>query len=736
MSRKRPNAGASKSKSSINPWDSPAPPSASVAPGFDLGKTPLAALALAAFLAPIIGGQLPIEVLQLEPGAASLIGALFSGQTPLLAYGVLTILVVAALAGQVALRRVVQFPFRPVNVALGALTIVILASTLFSDFLWVSIPAAAMWVAYAVAFYAGAAVSGRRRGPTLVLAALVAGCAIVAAIAILEYAGNRPTNPSWRVFATWQNPNALAGILILGIGVSLALAAVADRVGGLLAVLATGLIGFALALTQSKGGYLAAGIAIVGFVVAAVLWVRPLRPELGRFGRVLGGLAVAGLLVVALRLQPAPSASQPQDGFLGRVTQASQTSEQSAGFRQLLWRGTAQLALEAPQGLGPGTYRFYSARPGLTVQTQLSHNSYLQLAAESGILALLALVAFVVLWLREVMRGVRGLTTSQNLLRAGILAGALGVGAHSFIDSDLHYFGIGFALFLAMGVAMPLSADGLAPESMPKGARTFLALSTLGLPLVFFYTGWAEVLRGQVRADMASGRFEEARLKARTAAEMLPGEGEGWYQRALLATSAVEQLDFLNTAARVAPTSRNLRAVARAQAQAGRLEEAIQTLNTVFERDPNNLPALERMLELLSQDGRTDEAVQLAKRIVAIEQTPYFQIRAIPELVPTQTYFARLFLAERENQPRERLTLLVPALDGFAQYRDVTAPRVKMGIMPGETMLDVRRHLATGLRVAEMVGVNAASVGDSELERRARREQRLFEDSLAEMTTD
>ncbi|MFQ3668018.1 MAG: hypothetical protein SNJ61_03910, partial [Fimbriimonadaceae bacterium] len=326
MSRKRPAGGSARPRPSLNPWDAPARSNHRPAPRFDAGKLPLAALALAAFLAPIIGGQLPIEVSQLEPGLTSLIGALFSGQTPLLAYGVLTALVVAALAGQVALRRVVQFPFRPVNLALGALTIVVLASTAFSEFLWISIPAAAMWVAYAVAFYAGSAVSGRRRGPMLVLAALAAGCTVVAAIAILEYAGNRPTNPSWRVFATWQNPNALAAILILGIGVSLALTTVAERLGGLLAVLATGLIGFALALTQSKGGYLAAGIAVFGFALAALLWVRPLRPEIGRIGRAAGGLAVAGLLVLALRLQPAPNATQPQDGFLGRVAQASQTS--------------------------------------------------------------------------------------------------------------------------------------------------------------------------------------------------------------------------------------------------------------------------------------------------------------------------------------------------------------------------------------------------------------------------
>lgn len=733
MRRGRSGAGPGNTKVSVNPWDSAAPASRLRHPALGIRRLPLPASALAAFLVPIVGGQLPIEVLKLEPGAGNLIAALITGQTPLLAYGVLTGLVVLALAGQIAVRRVVQFPFKPINLALGALTTLVLVSILFSDFLWVSIPAAAMWVAYAIAFYAGAAVSGRRWGPTVVLGGLVAGCAVVAAVAILEYAGNRPTNPSWRVFGTWQNPNALAAILILGIGVSMGLSAVADRVGGLMSVLATGVIGFALALTQSKGGFLAAGMAVVAFALAGVWWARPKRGDLGRWGRVGGGLAVAVLLIVALRLQPTPNAAQPQDGFLGRVTQATQTSEQSAGFRQLLWRGTVQLALEAPQGLGPGTYRFYSARPGLTVQTQLSHNSYLQLAAESGVLALLALLAFVVLWLREVMRGVRGLTTHQNLLRAGILAGAVGVGVHSFIDSDLHYFGVGYALFLVMGVAMPLSADGIAPESLQKGTRGLLAAVALGVPLVFLYAGWAEVLRGQVRADMDAGRIEDARSKARRATELLPGEGEGWYQRALLATSASEHLEFLQVAARVAPTSRNIRAVARAQVQAGEIGEALQTLDRVFERDPNNLPALERKLELLDQVGRADEAVVLARRIVAIEETPYFRIRAIPELVPTQTFAARLFLAQREPEPRERIALLLPALDGYAQYRDVTAPRVRMGIMPGESVAEAKRHLAVGLQVAELLAQDARATGDADLEARAVREKGLFRDASVEL---
>src|SRR5204862_536544 len=60
------------------------------------------------------------------------------------------------------------------------------------------------------------------------------------------------------------------------------------------------------------------------------------------------------------------------------ATASADQNEQSSGFRFLLWKGAAKLIKSNPIGYGIGTYRYESARPGYTTETQLAHNTFLQ----------------------------------------------------------------------------------------------------------------------------------------------------------------------------------------------------------------------------------------------------------------------------------------------------------------------------------------------------------------------
>ncbi|HCE01315.1 MAG TPA: hypothetical protein DER07_09765, partial [Armatimonadetes bacterium] len=125
---------------------------------------------------------------------------------------------------------------------------------------------------------------------------------------------------------------------------------------------------------------------------------------------------------------------------------------------------------------------------------------------------------------------------------------------------------------------------------------------------------------------------------------------------------------------------------AREQAASGRQAVAVATLSEALRYDPNNLPTWSLILKLQREAGDLASAERSARKMVAIEQTPYFQIRALPEIVPVETCEARLFLAERSTDPRKAVDWLEAALDLYRRYLETTVPRVEQAAAQGATL--------------------------------------------------
>ena len=68
--------------------------------------------------------------------------------------------------------------------------------------------------------------------------------------------------------------------------------------------------------------------------------------------------------------------------------------------------------------------------------------------------------------------------------------------------------------------------------------------------------------------------------------------------------------------------------------------------------------------------------MEKTRSLIATEASTYFTVRSQPEFIPTQTYFARIFLASHSNSEVDKARLLVDAVKGFASYRDTTVPVV------------------------------------------------------------
>lgn len=620
-----------------------------------------------AFLAPVIGGQVSLEASPLDGGAVQ--GLLGGGELPLGARALIGLFITGGLAWSLVQNRVVQIPRLDIAGVLLLLVALTGFSIVLSAFPYVSTVGWETWVLYATCLFASVAVVGRRAGVRGLIWAVVVGATLSAAKGVAEFGAFRATEPGHRIFADWNNPNALAGILALALPLSLGLLVSGERLEALAAGACGTLMLFALVLTQSKGGILAAGMGLLLALALTVAWKGGKNAT-----RSLVPLVVAGALAFAAT-RPAAGTDA---GGLARLTNAGTTQEQSVGFRQLLWKGTVQLVGERPAGYGAGTYRFESARPGLTEQTFHSHQTYLQTAMETGVLGLVVLLALFALWGRTFFAHARSWPQPQSWLRAGIAGSVVAALADGLFESNLIYVGTGVSLFLVLGAGLQMSNDGSAPEATPKKLRWGVMVACCAaVALLLVHAAVVEYEKADTLTALKEGRPDAARSAAGTAVALAPNDGEAYYVSSYLAATAAERFDALRSAAALQPSTKYLRAAAKAASAKEGSAYTTGALRQALQRDPNNLATLEALYRHMEATGDRAAAIDTAKRLIEVEKSVYFRTRAIPELVPLETYDARLFLADASDDPAEKARLRSEAVQGYAVYFDRTVAFIK-----------------------------------------------------------
>lgn len=637
---------------------------------FDL---PQILLLLAAFLLPIMGGQVVLEAGSLPNGLSASLGTLFGGpDAPTLSHALLALLAGGAFAVLMVTRRVVQVPNNTLGVALVIFCGGVALSTILSAFKSFSMPLGIEWVTYAIAFFAVVGSIGRRKGPVALVACLVAGCTVVALMGFMEYGDWKAIDPTWRIFPLWNNPNALAVMLLIGFVLSLGLVLTQERMGALLAGLSSVLIGVAILLTQSKGVVLLVPFGVLGVVISALMRV-PRVPVKRTLGSLIAVLAFIGLFAFAIQKQAAAATS---GASFSHLATASSTSEQSAGFRTMLWKTSLALIKADPAGSGVGTFRYVSGKPGIATPTVLAHNAYLQLATEGSVLLPAVLLVVVLLWLRLLFRGLATLPVDTRVLLGSVATAVLVVLGHSLIDSDLYYFGVGLAVFMLMGLGLLLSTDSVAPEFLfPAIRRLGGGIACLTLVMLLYF-GYTESLRSEARGAMQAGNRDAALSALDTLHSIAPTDGEAWFMTAQTSSDVESALEPAKKAVRFAPSARNLRFLARLELQSNQLPAALGSVQRALTLDPKGLNNLSLLAEVKQKLGDTDGYRTALEDLVAVEKTPYFQVRSLPELVPTETYEARVSLVELTNDTAKRRALLKEAVEGFKQYQKSTLPNV------------------------------------------------------------
>lgn len=176
---------------------------------------------------------------------------------------------------------------------------------------------------------------------------------------------------------------------------------------------------------------------------------------------------------------------------------ASKTGAAGLTSRVTVWRGAA-LAWKQRLILGWGLGGFERAyklhRPPMETDvgryektTAFAHNEYLQIAVETGLLGLMAWLAFVFVLLKRGVSSVRRDPSRWDI--SAVLACAVSFLAHAMIDFNLHLplLGYLFAFFCAVLAQGPDAQEQECPGNVPRWIRFGLAAALSAWMMVSSY---------------------------------------------------------------------------------------------------------------------------------------------------------------------------------------------------------------------------------------------------------
>lgn len=192
-----------------------------------------------------------------------------------------------------------------------------------------------------------------------------------------NFADNKRVNGPFGIGGT-AGANVLAGYLIIFLPMLFVVFLLAKS-RPWIRLVALGGLGLGVAttfFTYSRQAYV---------LLAALLLGQGMRRNLvvGLF--VLGGLLTYELWAPASVLQRIEMTTQEDDT-------GDEKLEESAGSRFMLWEGGAQMIAEQPWGVGLNQFRRNIGRYAPKVSGKDAHNGYVLMAAEAGVLGLLAMV--------------------------------------------------------------------------------------------------------------------------------------------------------------------------------------------------------------------------------------------------------------------------------------------------------------------------------------------------------
>ena len=243
-----------------------------------------------------------------------------------------------------------------------------------------------------------------------------------------------------RISSSFVHPNDygtfLVVVSVLLLSVLISRSSTIKRKVFLLPVIVISLLN--LYLTDSRGSWLA--------FVGAILVLGALK------GRKVLGVFIIILLVGVILL---PGAAQE------RMLDLFDFEEGTSWERVMLWKGAVNMIKVHPVlGFGINTYsrNFPDYKPVEYPDLRYTHNSYLQMATEIGLVGMLLFIGFLIVTFIYAARGARRMPVGGvKDITMGLLAGAVGFSLSSMVDTHLHSVVMAVFFSLVSGFCYSLS---------------------------------------------------------------------------------------------------------------------------------------------------------------------------------------------------------------------------------------------------------------------------------------
>lgn len=322
-----------------------------------------------------------------------------------------------------------------------------------------------MWTAFFLVFQMIVA-DGRPETVRAILLVLAVSAGIVGLKAILAPGAEQPQQylgigavAEGRPGGSFQDPNILATFEALGLPAAVALALGRHALLRLVGLAGFGLVVAGLALSLSRGGFLAAA----GALLVMLAW-RPFR---------YAGLAA---LVLFLVLQSASG------NLLGEVQQTSVVQGRIQSFsyaaaggdpRFAIWRTTPDMIAAHPFfGIGANQFPDVSLHYGLYTQDlrgsyQHAHNIPLTIAAELGLVGLAALLWVTFALARILLASARRLQGYERGVSIAIAAAFTALVLQGMVDYTVSSNTIAAVTFVLAGCAVVMWRAPGAPQAAP-----------------------------------------------------------------------------------------------------------------------------------------------------------------------------------------------------------------------------------------------------------------------------
>lgn len=620
-----------------------------------------------------------VSALALSPVVGGGFGEMTNGILQILVFG--AVVLHLGLSGDA--RREIAKP--PGLAALGLFAVVFVASVFGSEALYFSLKQLLFMAACFGAYFLAASLCRDARVVAAAVWAIAMSAMMVSVFGIRGYAIGTgggaqfwkallAPGDHWRLFGPFVNPGFFAGYLVVALPVTLGAYLVTRRAA--LAMLAG--LGFvvqviALLLTGTKFG-IVCGVA--GLMVFFVLAAGTGALRRAKFAR---------LLVIAVVLLPLGMVfSKP---VMSRISAAEAGGSQvhSTEFRIYTWQATVDMIRSNPWlGVGPGAYDTAYPRYTIAGPTRYAHQSYLQIAAESGAAALVAFVAVLAAIVWRSLAAMAGPAKSDDtragrasdepvtatiswrdlvpfsarrVIACSLFAALIGSAARSLVDSDWYVLGIALPFWALAGMLVSQSGAVREYRELSKRWRTIVciacaafALTSASFGLGDFYAGRMQDAREHTGPDVAAAQIELYR-RAVTVSPLNPKyrRDYGTYLAHPLGGDEPERgAREIERAIRLAPTdAQNYHARALVALWTGDLEGAVRYLRRALKFNPNSTRTILLLADTyaaLDDERGRESALQ---QLLDIESTPYEQIKGTPEMVDTTFAYAHVYFGEK-----------------------------------------------------------------------------------------